>query len=257
MSTLEKEIRIDQIDIPPILMRDEEDTEGIAELAQDIVANGLINAITTRPQGERYELVAGRRRVKAHIFLGRATIRAVVRELTDEEAFAVMAAENFLRKDLDPVDEALFCAKLLESGKLQVQDVARIVRQSADWVEARMDILTYPEYLIAYIKQRKISLGVAKYLGAITDEIYRSMYVEQAVNFGTTVLQAEYVWRQWSMGLLAPGVQITPPSNTELGSVPARIKVLCRKCGKMAMSPNLENVFIHGQCPEDIEGAPA
>ena len=253
---MEKEIEISLIDIPAILMRDEEDDEGIPELAQDIVANKLINAINVRPKNGRYELVAGRRRIKAHIYLGRETIRAAVQDLTDEQAFAVMASENFLRKDLDPIEEAVFCAKLLESDKLKVEDVARIVRQSTDWVEARMDILTYPDYLIAYIKQKKITLGVAKYLGAITDEVYRSMYVEAAVNFGTTVLQAEYIYRQWSMGLLAPGELIKPPENSELGAEPAKIKVVCRKCGKMAMSPNLENVFIHAQCPDEIEEAP-
>lgn len=253
---MEKEIEIALIDIPAILMRDEEDDEGIVDLAQDIAANTLINAITVRPKGNRYELVAGRRRLKAHIFLKRATIRAVVRELTDEEAFAIMAAENFARKDLDPIEEAVFCAKLLESGKLQIDDVARIVRQSTHWVNERMDILTYPEYLIAYIKQKKIPLGVAKYLGAITDDVYRSMYVEQAVHYGTTVLQAEYVWRQWSMGLLAPGATIVPPNNAELGAETPKIKVVCRKCGKYATSPNLENVFIHLECPPDVQEAP-
>lgn len=254
--TEDRDIKIELIDIPKLLLRDDADDEGIPELAQDIAANGLINSITLRPKNERYELVAGRRRIKAHLYLGRDTIRSHIRELTDEQAFTIMASENFARKDIDPVDEAVFCAKLLEDGKLQPEDVARIVRQSVNWVQDRVAILDYPEYLIAYIKQGKIKLGVAKYLGAIEDETYRKMYVDQAVNYGTTVLQAEYLFRQWEMGLLAPGTSILPPTNEELGRHTPKLQSPCRKCGKMAVSPNIESVFIHLECPVNENEAP-
>lgn len=256
METKEQEILIDQIDIPEILMRDDGDEEGVPELAQDIKDNGLINAINLRPKAERYELVAGRRRIKAFLYLGRDRIRAIIRELTDEQALMIMASENLARKDLDPVDEAVFAAKLLKTGLFQVVDIARIVKQSVNWVQDRLAILDYPEYLIAFLKEGKIKIGVAKYLGAIEDDVYRRMYVEQAVNYGTTVLQAEYLFRQWEMGLLAPSGTIIPPSNEELGASKPIMKAICRKCGKLAVAPNIESVFIHVECPAGIIKAP-
>ena len=253
MSSEEKEILIDEITVPKILMRDEKEEEGLSELAWSIKRMGLINAITVRPKGGKYELVAGWRRLKAHGLIPKTHIRALVKDYTDDESFDIMAHENLFRQDVDPVDEAIFIAKILESGKFGEEELAKRFNHTVDWIKDRMAILTYPDYLIAYLKKRKIPLGVAKYLGAITDEVYRKMYVDQAAAFGTTVVQAEYLHRQWEMGLLAPSETIIPPPSTELGREAPKVKVQCKKCGKTAISPNIENVFIHKECPVQTE----
>ena len=160
-----------------------------------------------------------------------------------------MASENLFRKEVNPVDEGVFIAKLVNTGKWDEEAVSRLFQRSTKWVKDRLEVLVYPEYLIAYIKTKQISLGVASHLGAIRDETYRQMYVDQAAQYGTTVLQAEYIFKQWEAGLLAPSETIIPPSNSELKGEPIKLSMKCARCSLAAEPPNLQSVFIHRECP--------
>src|SRR3990167_7076615 len=103
-----QEIYTDIIDDPVHAMRSDIDRAELFELADNIKQNGLINPITVRPVGNRYEVVAGHRRLSACKIAGKIKITCVVRALTDAEGFAIKAAENLERVDVDPVDEANF-----------------------------------------------------------------------------------------------------------------------------------------------------
>lgn len=83
------------------------DPAALQSLADSIRENGLAQPITVRPLADgTYQLVAGERRYRAHKLLNAPTIRAIVVEMTDQQAAQVMLAENTARKDLDPIDEA-------------------------------------------------------------------------------------------------------------------------------------------------------
>src|SRR5574343_2047869 len=108
MADYVQEIFSDRIDDPKEAMRTELDRDDLFDLAENIKQNGLINPITIRPMGDRYEVVAGHRRLSACKIAGIIKIPCVVRELDDTKTFEVMAAENLERADVDPVDEAIF-----------------------------------------------------------------------------------------------------------------------------------------------------
>lgn len=74
--------------------------EGIDELAKLIDEQGLLVPIEVRAKGNRYELVSGERRVRAHKILGKTRILAHVVTITDQESSARALVENFGRKDL-------------------------------------------------------------------------------------------------------------------------------------------------------------
>ena len=148
-----KEIPVDQIDDPVNPMRSEVDGEGIGDLAHSIQKQGLINPITVRPKGDRYEVVAGHRRFAACLRARMINIPCVVRNLSDEEIFGVMIAENIERKEVDPVDESLFLGRLLDKLGWTVEQAAEKVGRSVQWVEDRLGILEYPDYMVAALKQ--------------------------------------------------------------------------------------------------------
>jgi ParB/RepB/Spo0J family partition protein len=87
----------------------------IAELAESMKAQGLLQAITVTPKaGGRFKLVFGHRRHAAARQLGWTEIEAKVREYTDAERLPVMFAENFGREDLTPLQEARAYQTMLE-----------------------------------------------------------------------------------------------------------------------------------------------
>ncbi|MEK7140429.1 MAG: ParB/RepB/Spo0J family partition protein [Patescibacteria group bacterium] len=268
------EIYADKINEPTDPMRSDMDRDKIDDLANSIKQQGLIQPITVRPVHkdycekefrsdphyaglckagcDRFEVVAGHRRFKACLIAGLVKIPCIVKEMTDVEVFAVRAHENLFRDDINPVDEAIYIGKLIGADDSKIPEMARQLNRSVAWVEDRLNILTYPDYFLPSVRDSKISLGVAKALAAIGDDIYRKMFFNSAVANGMAVWQANYYYSQWQAGVFKEGADILPPDN-EVDRPPiATIKVKCVKCGQVAEEPNLQSVFIHISCPPDV-----
>jgi ParB family chromosome partitioning protein len=246
------EINVQLIIEPVDPMRSAFDVEKIADLAESIKKQGLINPITVRPVGDKFEIVAGHRRFKACVIAGVFTIPCVIRSMTDDEVFAMRAHENLFRDDVSPVDEAMYVGKIVGDDESKIPEIADKLNRSVAWVEDRLNILTYPDYFLAPLNEGKIKIGVAKALAQIGDEIYRRMFFNNAVRDGMTVWQADYYLRQWQNGVFKSGDEIISPELNPNRSATAEIKQQCEKCGQMAISPNLRTAFIHIECPPDI-----
>lgn len=117
------------------------DAAELAELAESIRTNGLAQPVTLRPKAGRYELVCGERRTRACRLLGRDSIEAIVRPLTDRQADDIMLVENTSRSDLDPIDEARGYQKRMDKYGLTTAEVARIAGVSAQQVSLRLKLL--------------------------------------------------------------------------------------------------------------------
>ena len=76
------------------------------DLVESIRDKGLLQPVVIRPVGERYEPVAGQRRVRACRTLGWSDIPAFVEDLSDDDAVVVSLTENFQRADMSPIDKA-------------------------------------------------------------------------------------------------------------------------------------------------------
>lgn len=105
-------------------------------LVASLQSQGLLQAIVVRPQGSRFELVAGQRRLQAAKSLGWATIPAHVRTMTDRELREASLMENLQRADLNPLDEAqatfdLLCLELNADGA-QVRSLLSRMRARTD-----------------------------------------------------------------------------------------------------------------------------
>lgn len=245
------EIFADKIIEPVDAMRTEFDEEKIYDLSQSIKKQGLISPITVRPAGNKYEIVAGHRRFKACVMAGIYKIPAVIREMTDQEVFSVRAHENLFREDINPVDEAMYIGKLIGEDESKIVSVADQLNRSVQWVEDRLAILSYPDYFLPFLKAGKIKIGVAKALAQIGDDVYQKMFFDNAIRDGMTVWQADYFLSQWQNGVFKDSSEIILPGDNPKNNQPAVIKQQCAKCGQMAISPNLQNVFIHIECPTD------
>lgn len=128
-----KMLSIDQIDPNPYQPRTYFPDEEILELAQSIAETGLIQPISVRKVGARYQLIAGERRLRAHKQLARRTIEAIIQEATEDQLAVAALAENMDREDLSDFEigkairqiEALFPSrkKLAEGLGLVREDM--------------------------------------------------------------------------------------------------------------------------------------
>ena len=96
--------------------------EDMAQLVKSILANGIITPVTLRKKGDgRYEMIAGHRRNKACEIAGFTTIKAEIKELTQEEATIFMVESNLQRSTILPSEKAFAYKMRLEAMNRQGQ----------------------------------------------------------------------------------------------------------------------------------------
>jgi ParB/RepB/Spo0J family partition protein len=139
------------------------DERSLAELEASIRQSGLVTALTVRPNGEGYVLIAGQRRLIAAKRAGLETVPVVVREGTD--ALAAAIAENLIRADLDPIEEAGALARLAEAEKLAThKQLAERVGKSSGYVSERLRLLALPEAAQLQIAAGKVPVAAEREL---------------------------------------------------------------------------------------------
>lgn len=121
----------DEIEPSPFLPRTQFDDESIRALSLSIAEFGLLNPLTVRLNGERYELIAGARRLKAAKLLGISELPCILLYTTQEEASILALAENLQRRELDPADAARGMQALAERYGMSAKEAARRVGRSA------------------------------------------------------------------------------------------------------------------------------
>jgi ParB family chromosome partitioning protein len=137
-------LAVDQIDPNPAQPRREFDPQGICSLADSIAENGLISPIAVRRAGERYQLIAGERRLMAFRLLGEKTIPAIVQQADDRQSAVLSLVENLQRRDLNFLEEAAAIAALIESEGFTQQQVADRLGMAQSTVANKLRLLRLP-----------------------------------------------------------------------------------------------------------------
>jgi ParB family chromosome partitioning protein len=148
--------------------------DSLAELADSIKAQGVIQPIVVRPLGapepnqpQRYEIVAGERRWRAAQLAGLHEIPAVLRHIDDEHAVALALIENIQREDLNPLEEALALSRLIGEFHLTHQQAAEAVGRSRAAVSNLLRLLDLPQAIRPLIEKRELEMGHARALLAL------------------------------------------------------------------------------------------
>jgi ParB family transcriptional regulator, chromosome partitioning protein len=136
--------------------------ESIDELSRSIKKHGLLQPIIVRPINRGFEIVAGHRRFQACKILRWKTIPAMVKDVSDKDAFEIQLVENIQRKTLDPIEEA-------QAFKLYVRDygwggityLAETIMKSEQYVSSRIQLLKLPQNVIDKVKSSELKVSHA------------------------------------------------------------------------------------------------
>ena len=168
------------------------DAEGVAGLADSVKAQGVIQPIVVRPDGDgSYELVAGERRWRAAKAAGLATVPALVRETDDRDTLLLALVENVAREDLSPVEEARAYAVLQDEFGLSLGDIAERVGRSKPSVSNRLRLLDLPDDVLALVERGALTEGHARAVLAVPDHYGRRRLARRIVQQGLSVRAAE------------------------------------------------------------------
>jgi ParB family chromosome partitioning protein len=158
------EIPIDLIDPSSLQPRTIFDEAKLAELAQSIGANGVVQPLLLRRKGSRYELIAGERRWRAAQLAGLSKVPAVIRSVSDDKVLELALIENIQREDLNPIEEARAYKKLIDTVGLTQETVAERVGRDRSYVTNYLRLLKLPNDLQDLLQTGKLSTGHARAL---------------------------------------------------------------------------------------------
>jgi len=148
------------------------DEEKLAELADSIRAQGVVQPVVVRPVGDdEYELIAGERRWRAAQIAGIDDIPAVVRDVPDEVSVAMALIENIQREDLNPLEEATALRRLIDDFQMTHQEAADAVGRSRAAVSNLLRLLELMQEVKDMIDMRLIEMGHARALLSLDDDL--------------------------------------------------------------------------------------
>jgi ParB family chromosome partitioning protein len=184
-------IPIDSIDPNPLQPRRLFHPERLAELAQSIRANGIIQPLVVRKAGDRYQLVAGERRWRAAKLARVEQVPVVVRDIPDERLLEITLIENIQREDLNPIETATAFERLARELLLSPDDLGRRTGKDRTTIINSIRLLQLPSDLQLLVAERRLSSGHARcLLGLPSLELQREV-AEKAVTQGWSVRQME------------------------------------------------------------------
>jgi ParB family chromosome partitioning protein len=167
------------------------DPQSIAELADSIKAQGLIQPILVRPvESGKYEIIAGERRWRASQLAGLTQVPVVIRAVPDRAALAMALIENIQREDLNPLEEATGIQRLVDEFEMTHDAAAQAVGRSRSAVTNLLRLLNLSKAVQDLLMQGKIEMGHARALLAVSGPRQAEL-AHQIISRGMSVRQAE------------------------------------------------------------------
>ena len=116
--------------------------EDVSDLAESIRQHGVLQPITVRPLGEKYEIIMGERRFRACEKLGMLKIPAMIVEMNDRESMEVALIENLQRQNLTPIEEALSYKRILDAGYITQEQLAVRLGKTQSTIANKLRLLS-------------------------------------------------------------------------------------------------------------------
>jgi ParB family chromosome partitioning protein len=184
-------ILIAQIDANPLQPRRVFQAERLAELAQSIQINGIVQPLVVRRAGDRYQLVAGERRWRAAKLAGLDTVPVVVRDIPDERLLEITLIENIQREDLNPIETAVAFDRLGQELNLTAEQIGQRTGKDRTTILNFTRLLQLPADLQQLVGERRLSHGHARCLLSLPSVDLQREVAEKAVAQGWSVRQTE------------------------------------------------------------------
>jgi len=221
------EILLDRIDRNPFQTRTTFDPEKLTELAQSIAASGVVQPIVVRVlSAGRYQLITGERRLLASKQAGKATIPAIVRTVSDEQAMEMTIVENLQRADLNPIEQARAYHRLSHDFHMTQEQMAIRTGKERASVANFLRLLKLPESIQHKVESGELTFGHARTLLALPTPEAIVAAAQKVVALSMSVRQTE----SYVQGLLNPESKAAkpekaaPPQDPNVGEAQGRLQ---------------------------------
>jgi ParB family chromosome partitioning protein len=180
--------------------------EKLEELAASIRANGLIQPIIVRRDGESFQIIAGERRWRAAQRAGLTKVSCVIKDVKDNDVLALSLIENIQREELNPIEEATAYKNLIEQLNVTQEEIAQRVGKDRSSITNFMRLLKLPAEIQQMVEEGLLSMGHARALLALDAAEKQIDLAKRVSSEGLSVRETERLVK----GLLEPKPEAKP-----------------------------------------------
>lgn len=170
--------------------RREFNAEELEDLTNSIREKGVMQPLLVRPTRDpnQFEIIAGERRWRASQRAGLNEVPVLVRDVSDKEALELAIIENVQRVDLNPLEEAMGYAQLIEQFDYTQNDLAQVIGKSRSHVANTLRLMKLPEDVREMVSRGELTAGHARTLITADDP---AAMARRIVSGGLSVREAE------------------------------------------------------------------
>lgn len=205
------DLELNKININPFQPRTHFNEDALEELSNSIKELGVIQPVTVRKKGDRFELIAGERRFRASQLAGLETIPAYVRLADDQESLEIALVENIQREDLDPIEIGLSYQRLIEEINLTQDQLSTRVGKKRSTITNYMRLLKLDPIIQTGIRDSFISMGHGRALINIDSSKEQIKLYKIVVKKGLSVRETEALVRKSKNPKASSKPQYQPP----------------------------------------------
>ncbi len=185
-------VLIEQIEPNPFQPRVHFNETELKELAGSIAEHGIIQPLTLRKIGhDKYQLIAGERRLKASKLVGLTEVPAYVRIANDEQMLEMALVENIQREDLNPLEIAISFQRLLEECKIKQEELSHKVGKDRSTISNYIRLLKLPTEIQVAVRDNLITMGHARAIINVEDEKSQLVILQKILERKLSVRQVE------------------------------------------------------------------
>jgi len=184
-------VRIDQIDSNPGQPRQDFDANELKTLSDSISAHGLLQPVVVRRVNDRYQIIAGERRLRAAVQAGWIDVPVNIVEADDRKTAELAIIENLQRKDLNPLEKAASFQRYLEQYRCTQEELASRLNLDRSTIANLIRLLELPEPVQEALRRGEITQGHARALLPLGDEREQIEFCARIKHEGLNVRQTE------------------------------------------------------------------
>ena len=177
----------EDIDPSPVQPRKVFDEQSIRELSDSIKSYGILNPLTVRIRGGKYELVAGERRLRAAKLAGLREVPCILVDVNMEGASLIGLVENLQRKDLDFIEEAVGINQLILMFGMSQEEAARRLGKSQSAVANKLRLLKLPRDILDTLRENGLSERHGRALLRLASPVEQRQALEYIIDNKLTV----------------------------------------------------------------------
>jgi ParB family chromosome partitioning protein len=192
------EVSVDAIENNPYQPRKEFDDDELDSLCDSIKSHGVLQPLVVRQVGDRYQLIAGERRLRAARAAGLSAVPVRVVDFNDQQVVEAALAENIQRSDLNPIEKAQGFKDYLDRFRMTHDQLARRLGLARPTISNLVALLELPAEIQEAVRVGQLTTGHAKLLRGVADPAQQSRVFREIIARGLSVHAAEACIKQAS-----------------------------------------------------------